>query len=186
MNRTKVPNCKVVRCNETHIDALSQIGSETFIDTYRDHFDRDFSLEALDTYVNTTFSGKKILNDLKNPNVIYFLVTVNDDPKCVAYAKLVSMEPSIQLEIRPTLNLQQIYVVSQYKNFGVGTIFLKHIEQYAVSKKFKALWLGTWDDNRAAIEFYSRKGYKVFGNEPFLISGTNFQDTDLLMFKSLD
>jgi ribosomal protein S18 acetylase RimI-like enzyme len=55
--------------------------------------------------------------------------------------------------------------------------------EYAITKAKnklkKVLWLGVWERNRRAIDFYSRFGFQKFGEHVFMVG--NDAQTDWLM-----
>ncbi len=53
----------------------------------------------------------------------------------------------------------------------------------AKQKQKQIIWLGVWEKNQRAIDFYHKWGFEKFGEQNFLL-GTDLQ-TDLLMKKEL-
>jgi ribosomal protein S18 acetylase RimI-like enzyme len=45
------------------------------------------------------------------------------------------------------------------------------------------LWLGVWEHNQKAINFYERNGFVTFGSHNFMLG--NDKQTDLLMRRSI-
>jgi ribosomal protein S18 acetylase RimI-like enzyme len=54
---------------------------------------------------------------------------------------------------------------------------------FAKQKRKQIIWLGVWEKNQRAIDFYHKWGFENFGEQIFLL-GTDLQ-TDLLMKKEL-
>jgi ribosomal protein S18 acetylase RimI-like enzyme len=55
--------------------------------------------------------------------------------------------------------------------------------QIAMDHKKAVIWLGVWEHNRRAIDFYIKWGFKRFGEHIFML-GEDAQ-TDLLLRKTL-
>ena len=53
------------------------------------------------------------------------------------------------------------------------------IHGWAQAEGFQTLWLGVWEFNTRAIEFYHRQGFVDVGNKEFML-GSELQ-TDLIM-----
>ncbi len=56
-----------------------------------------------------------------------------------------------------------IFVDSNFHKMGIGTKLMKSILQRAKSEKLKRLELGVFIDNKKAIEFYKKFGFKKEG-----------------------
>ena len=54
---------------------------------------------------------------------------------------------------------------------------------FAEQKGKKILWLGVWEKNQRAIDFYSKWGFEKFGDQKFVL-GDDIQ-TDWLMKKDI-
>ncbi|MBI5630637.1 MAG: GNAT family N-acetyltransferase [Elusimicrobia bacterium] len=163
---------------------LADLGRATFYDTYYDHFDRDFSLQALEIYLNTTFSQEKLLQALKDKAVAYSIAETQDS--AVGFFKLVfDARPQEAVVALPTACLAQIYVDRSHQGKGLGSRILAQAHLQASARKCRSIWLGTWDGNGRAIRFYEANGYKALGRENFPITGSRFSDIDLIMSKEL-
>ena len=55
--------------------------------------------------------------------------------------------------------------------------------EYAAKNKFDTIWLGVWEHNQKAIEFYKKWGFEVFGKYIFVLG--NDPQNDLLMKKEI-
>jgi ribosomal protein S18 acetylase RimI-like enzyme len=51
--------------------------------------------------------------------------------------------------------------------------------QYAKANAYEILWLGVWEKNPKAISFYTKEGFKHFGEHDFLL-GDDVQKDHLL------
>jgi len=82
------------------------------------------------------------------------------------------------------LEVERIYVVSDMQGKGLGgrLIDFSIARANEFSKDF--VWLGVWDQNFSAIEFYKKKGFVESGKHPFYL-GTELQ-TDLIFRRSVE
>lgn len=162
---------------------LVDLGRSTFYDTYLDHFKKDFDLKAMDAYLKVTFSEGAQLKEMEDPSSTFFLAEL--DREVIGYCKTSDLRPSVNSPAGKGFAIARIYIDKQFHNRGLGSRFLKYLENFAIDEGFEYAWLGVWDGNHAAIRFYERLGYQQFGEEPFYITGSSFQDIDLLMWKDL-
>ena len=55
--------------------------------------------------------------------------------------------------------LMTIDALTQYE--GVGTVLLRDVEEQAVARGCRRIWLITSNDNLSAMRFYQRRGYRL-------------------------
>jgi ribosomal protein S18 acetylase RimI-like enzyme len=65
----------------------------------------------------------------------------------------------------------------------IGKALMEKALQIAQDQHYEVVWLGVWEKNTRAIEFYKKWGFKKFSSHIFRL-GTEDQ-TDLLMKKDL-
>ena len=67
---------------------------------------------------------------------------------------------------------------------GVGKKLMEASIDIAKEKGKKALWLGVWENNQRAIDFYTKWGFQKFSEHAFML-GNEIQ-TDWLMKKPVN
>lgn len=77
------------------------------------------------------------------------------------------------------MEMERIYVLKEYQGKAVGQILLDKAISLAGDADVKEVWLGVWEKNLKAINFYRRNGFVVFATHLFKL-GTDKQ-TDLMM-----
>jgi ribosomal protein S18 acetylase RimI-like enzyme len=60
-----------------------------------------------------------------------------------------------------------------YKGKKTGRYLLNYAIQTAIDYNFQYIWLGVWERNYNAIDFYEHHGFKVFGVHDFSL-GNDF------------
>jgi [ribosomal protein S18]-alanine N-acetyltransferase len=79
-----------------------------------------------------------------------------------------------QREPRKLLHIVTIDVVQSLRRRGVGTLLMDAAERWAADNKLRMIGLETAENNVAAQEFYSRRGYIKVGDIPaYYGDGTN-------------
>ena len=66
----------------------------------------------------------------------------------------------------------------------VGQILFEKAVKVANERKANYVWLGVWEENKRAINFYEKNGFVVFGKHDFKL-GDDVQ-TDLMMKLNLN
>ena len=170
-------NIKIRKAVEKDYDILANLGAKIFKQTYKDKVESS----DLNSYVTSVFNKAKILKEIKDPYFTILIVLKNDKP--VGYAKLLKSEIPKGSRKFNGIELVRLYVLKNYTRQKIGSKLLKECIKIAKKKRFKFIWLGVWERNHNAIDFYKKSGFKLFGYHKF-----NFENNihnDLLMKKKI-
>ena len=160
-------------CSFNDLDELMLISKRTFVEA----FEKDNDPLDFNNYINKAFSHHALAGELQNINSQFYFV--HHEYMLVAYFKLNQGSAQTDVKSEDSIELERIYVISNYQGKRLGEQILKHIKQIALQVNKKSLWLGVWQQNERAIQFYERHGFKKFGTHPYFI-GLDEQ-TDWLM-----
>ncbi len=159
--------------NENEIEQLQSISRQTFAETFSD----SNSKENMDKYLNENLSIEKLSEELNNENAHFFFI--KDGERNIGYLKL-NMGPSqTELKDKTALEIERIYVIQEYQGKKAGQQLYEKAIQVAKEKKAKYLWLGVWEENHKAIQFYKKNGFEVFDQHVFVLGDE--KQTDLMM-----
>lgn len=103
--------------------------------------------------------------------------------KILGFLKLNFGNAQTEQKCENSLEIQRIYVLKTAKGRGIGSSFMSLAQEIALEKKFSCIWLGVWEHNEKAKEFYAKKGFYKFGEHIFTLGSD--QQTDFLMKKDL-
>lgn len=81
------------------------------------------------------------------------------------------------------LEIARIYAVSSMIGKGIGSVLMEKSIEIAKEKEKKCVWLGVWQENQRAIDFYTRWGFEKFASHDFIL-GDDVQK-DWLMKKMI-
>ena len=159
-------------------ELLANLGKKTFIQTYRDKLKEKDIL----SYVKKSFNKDVLLKEIKNPSFIFLIVLKNG--KAAGYAKLLNSKKPSSLMKKNAIEIVRLYVLKKYQGQKIGRELLKKCINVAKKNKFEVIWIGVWEKNYNAIDFYKKSGFKLFGQCKF-----NFETeihNDLLMKKIIN
>lgn len=168
---------QIRKCQLSDLENLREISRRTFVDA----FEKANNQDDFNSYVDTAFSKQTIESELRQHNSHFYFVYSNDE--LVAYFKFNEHEAQSELKESSGVEIQRIYVIGLYQGKRIGSFLMKEIEKLALKMNKRYLWLGVWERNLKAIEFYKRHGYHKIGTHPYLIG--NDEQTDWLMRKDL-
>lgn len=143
---------------------LVQIGARYFYDAYQDVK----AEHHLNDYISKAFEVNDIRQQLENNSAVYLIASnLNNLP--VGYVKLRSDRSHANLTTLKNLEVERIYVDRNYWRSGIGKDLFKACVEYAMENKYDTLWLGVWQKNERAIQFYQSQGMEIFGTKKFWV-----------------
>ena len=152
---------------------LQEIGRKTFYDTF---FESD-SEESMKAYLATSFSTEKLTAELENPNSEFYLATQNE--VVIGYLKVNFGPAQTELQDGNSLEIERIYVLQDYHGKKVGQLLFEKAITIAKDNSCSYVWLGVWEENHRALQFYSKNGFVAFDKHIFVFGEE--EQTDIMM-----
>lgn len=103
--------------------------------------------------------------------------------KVLGFLKINFGNAQTEQKCENSLEIQRIYVLKTAKGRGIGSSFMSLAQEIALEKNLSCIWLGVWEHNEKAKEFYAKKGFYKFGEHIFTLGSD--QQIDFLMKKEL-
>lgn len=148
--------------------------------TFYDSFAADNTAADMDKFLQEQFTPEALMAEVTAGKDIFFLAYEGSLP--VGYAKM-RETPLSGYETVPAIEIARIYVVKEKIGAGVGRILMETCIERAKQMGKQIIWLGVWEKNRRAIDFYQKWGFEKTGEQDFLL-GNDLQ-RDWTMKKSL-
>lgn len=155
------------------LKSLQKIGRETFYET----FASSNSEVNMQTYLNEEFSDEKLINQLENEDSEYYFAMINNE--IIGYLKINFAEAQTEIKDKNSLEIERIYVLEAFHGKQVGQGLFEKAFEIAINKQLTSMWLGVWEENPRAIQFYQKNGFVAFDQHAFKL-GDDLQ-TDVLM-----
>lgn len=154
-------------------EVISTLAKETFFETYS----WDNTPENMRDYTQTHFNLKQTQKELAEANNWFFLAYADNEP--AGYAKLRIYEMPHELEGKKHIEIERIYVLQKCQKKKIGVQLMKRCIDFSKERNFEVIWLGVWEQNPKAINFYESVGFTKFGEHVFQL-GTDPQKDHLL------
>jgi ribosomal protein S18 acetylase RimI-like enzyme len=164
--------------SQNDLALLVSMGRETFVEA----FASENTPENMEAYLHTAFTDEKIKQELKETESQFFLAYDGSTP--VGYAKVRVNDEVKGLLKESAVELERIYVISAYQGRKIGVALLEKCIEFGKQNNFFWIWLGVWENNTKAQQFYLKWGFEKFGEHPFKM-GSDVQ-TDWLMKKRIE
>jgi len=161
------------RATVSDIIQLQQISRQTFFET----FSPVNTKENMRKYLEEEFSTEKLTDELVNKDSeFYFAILEN---KVIGYLKINVEKAQTELKDENTLELERIYVLKEFYGKSVGQFLYDKAVLIARQRNVDYLWLGVWEENLRAKEFYRKNGLVEFDKHIFRLG--NDVQTDIMM-----
>ncbi|KYH07264.1 MULTISPECIES: GNAT family N-acetyltransferase [Chryseobacterium] len=160
------------------VEIVQSLGIQTFSETFAE----DNTEEAMKKYLEESFNTEKIKSELNNPDSFFYIAWEEDNP--VGYLKVNSGEAQTELQDDTALEIERIYVKKSHHGKKVGQLLYNQALETAEQLGKSYLWLGVWEKNLRALQFYRKNGFVEFDKHIFRLGEE--EQTDLMMKKVLD
>ena len=164
---------EIRKCTLKDLDQLITISRDTFITA----FEHDNNPDDFNAYIETAFSKETIHEELLQPESDFYFVYY--ETVLAGYFKLNRGDAQNEQFDVPSIELERIYILASFQNKGIGSSLIALIIELAKKKDVKFLWLGVWEKNTKAIQFYLRHHFTKIGEHPYYIGKD--KQTDWLM-----
>lgn len=155
---------------------------EIAIRIYRDTFSGQNAPENMEAFLERDYSLASFDREFDEAGSACFFACDGDTP--VGYLRLRrNNEAEAQLGSN-TIELHRIYVDINYQGRSVGRELMQFALGYARNLKVDWIWLGVWEHNPRAQEFYRKWGFERFSEHAFHMG--NEVQTDWLLRKKID
>ena len=166
-------NIKITKINLTEIEQLQAIGRQTFLET----FAGGNTQENMQQYLEEGFAIDKLTVELTNPYSEFYFAKI--DNQVVGYLKINFGQAQTELNDNNALEIERIYVLKEFHGKKVGQILYDYAFERAKQANADYLWLGVWEENPRAINFYKKNGFIEFDKHIFRLGDD--EQTDIMM-----
>lgn len=152
---------------------LADLGARTFSQT----FAAENTPGDMAAYLSSAFSPAIQSRELADPETTFLIAEIGDI--AAGYAKLqMNTAPTCVTGANP-VELCRLYVSDELIGHGVGAALMETCIREAGSAGYKTMWLGVWEHNERAQQFYVRWGFRRVGYHSFVLGSD--EQTDWIM-----
>jgi ribosomal protein S18 acetylase RimI-like enzyme len=162
----------------THLGQLQIIGRQTFLETFAD----SNTGENMQKYLEKEFTVAKLTSELTNPGSEFYFALF--DKKVIGYLKINFGQAQTELKDHTALEIERIYVLKDFHGKKVGQFLYDAAVDRAKKTNADYIWLGVWEANTKAINFYTKNGFVGFDKHIFKLG--DVEQTDIMMKLQLD
>jgi ribosomal protein S18 acetylase RimI-like enzyme len=163
----------IIKATLNDLEKLQKIGKQTFVET----FSAVNTAENMVKYLEENLSLEQLLSELNDSNAAFYLALNNND--IVGYLKLNTGVAQTELKDNQSLEIERIYVLKAFHGKNIGQLLFEKAIQEAKKIHATYVWLGVWEQNQRAINFYKKNGFVEFDKHIFILG--NDEQTDIMM-----
>ena len=159
-------------------ELIADMSRQTFYDT----FAAVNTKEDMDKFMNEQFNRETLIKEVGAPGNLFLLAYDGEEP--LGYVRIREGERHSEFENQTSIEIARIYATKSSIGKGVGKALMQECIRIAKEMKRDIIWLGVWEKNDRAIEFYRKWGFEKFAEHDFVL-GDNVQ-TDWLMSRKVE
>lgn len=167
----------ILKATLADVEQLQIIGRQTFFETFT-HCNTEADMQH---YLDQTFNKEKLCKELTNPHSEFYLAFIEE--QAIGYLKVNYNNAQTELKDLNAFEIERIYVRKDFFGKQVGQELYNKGLKLANNRKAAYLWLGVWEHNNRAINFYKKNGLVEFDKHIFVLGED--KQTDILMKVSL-
>ena len=152
---------------------LQTIGKQTFFETFADQ-NTDADMQK---YLDNNLSVNKLKDELSDENSEFYFAST--DNKVIGYLKINFGLAQTEIKDKSAIEIERIYVLKEFHGKKVGQILYNKAIEIAKQTKAAYVWLGVWEKNHRAINFYKKNGFLEFDKHIFKLGDD--EQTDIMM-----
>ena len=158
-----------LKMNKTDIRKITLADLEQLrslaVQTFTEAFSSLNTEENMRQYLSEAFSSEKLMEELNSPGSEFYFATVNEE--IAGYLKVNTGEVQTELAGQNGLEIERIYVLQKFQGQKIGQRLFEMALQVAKQQQCDYVWLGVWEENLKAIQFYRKNGFEVFDKHIF-------------------
>lgn len=159
------------------VKKLQEVSRETFKAT----FDPYTAPADMKRFLAEDYETGKLIKEINNPDSRFFFLMVGDE--VAGYLKINVGDAQTEHLKENALEVERIYLLPNFQHKGLGNVLLDYAEETAKKEGKDYMWLGVYEKNINAQNFYKRHGFEKVSQHTFQV-GSDPQ-TDWLLLKKL-
>ena len=169
---------EIRECNLNDLFILREFSYRTFNDTFR-HMNTPSNMRA---YLEKAFDISKLQDELSNKDSLFYFLYV--DEELVGYLKLNEYKAQTEIGDPKSIEIERIYVKKESQGKGLGRTLMNKAIDVARTRKKLYIWLGVWEKNDNALQFYKSNGFNAIGKHSFFMGEE--EQTDFILRKDIN
>lgn len=171
-------NIELSIANESDAAEISKFAELTFRQTFCGQ--AQYTDKLIDGYAANSLTAAYFRSCIQSSQHAIYLL--RSSGVLAGFVHIEEREPPQELVRYHGVYLHRLYIERGFKGQGFGKILMSKAGEEAEKRGFTSVWLGVWEHNLAAQEFYRKLGFNHVGEWgwPCESEGKMYIDRDLL------
>jgi ribosomal protein S18 acetylase RimI-like enzyme len=165
---------KIVKATLRDAQLLSKISIRSFLPAHGHSAPK----EDIDNYTSINFNEENFIKELTDIKNQYFLIHHKD--KIAGYSKVVFNSKNENISENKITLMSRLYLLEEFYGLSLGKELFNFNIELSKQNNQKGIWLAVWIENKKAISFYKKMGFKKVGDYDFKISETHSNPNHIL------
>ncbi|MHC5228586.1 GNAT family N-acetyltransferase [Enterococcus sp. LJL99] len=153
----------IKQLTKADLTTLRDLSIRTYSDTFAQYNDP----QDLEDYLATAYNTEKLTLEMANSETEFYFIYVDD--QLAGYVKINIGTAQTEPVNENGLEIERIYVERDFKGQGLGKqLYAKALERAKQLGK-TSIWLGVWEHNAPALQFYKGLGFTRVGEHSFFM-----------------
>ena len=152
------------------VAGLVEMAANAFRDTYREIVDP----QDMEDYVTTALTSDYFVPHIDDPSSSLLLAIAGG--QLAGYALVTRSAPPVCVDRSSPVELARIYLRSEVIGKGYGASLMRAVQAEARRLRADSIWLGVYDRNVRARDFYRRWGFIDVGIQEFVLGDKIYAD----------
>jgi len=119
----------------------------------------------MEAYLENAYSFEKLETEFSEPDSMYYIAWDASTPAGFLRIR-VTNEAEAYLG-KNAIELQRLYVTKNFQGKKIGVLLMQKALDHSKEHNYEWLWLGVWEKNFKAQEFYKKLGFERFSEHTF-------------------
>ena len=125
----------------------------------------------IDNYIDSNFNETTFLKEFSNPKNHYYLIHYNN--KLAGYSKITFNTINVNMVDTNVTKMERLYLLKEFYGLDLGVKLFEFNIELAKKNNQNGIWVNVWVENKRAIAFYKKMGFKIVGRYDFKVSETH-------------
>ncbi len=143
-------------------ELIADMSRQTFFDTFAKHNTQ----EDMDKFLSTQFTKKQLIAEVGADGNTFLLAYHNNIPAGYIFIK---NNTHHTFPAANNLEICRLYASQAFIGKGIGKALMNAAIDIARSSSKENIWLGVWEHNQRAIDFYTAFGFQKFSEHDFIL-----------------
>ena len=143
------------------LSLLRKVAIETFIETFAE-FNTPENMEAV---LKEAYDADTLEREWREEGSVCYLAWEGNN--LIGFVRLRLNDEAEDRLGKNTIELQRLYVHPAHQGKKTGSLLMKRVVDYSSKQGYDWIWLGVWERNYKAQEFYAKWGFERFSEHTF-------------------